>query len=168
LFVESLDIGATGSKLWRGAPGQSSKKDGRFKEIPFEIFGPQAGDLGGGTKMRNFPSRCVSMSLLLPVLVLVGVILGSAAWATDLRTQGIVTQIQNYEASGDIYESAAAEDLKSELGSVDSALAQGDNVAAQSLLAGFVHAVKIMEGKLISSEAASRLIDAANTLSLSL
>jgi FIMAH domain len=118
--------------------------------------------------MKMLQAHLVIKRILFTTILALGVAIGPLVWATTPSTQDIATQIQNYEASGDIYESAAAEDLKSELGSVDSAISQGDNVAAQSLLAGFIHAVKIMEGKLISSEAASNLISAANDLSLSL
>jgi hypothetical protein len=100
-------------------------------------------------------------------LLLLGLTIGSPARATDPPTQGIVTQIQNYAATGDIYESAAAADLTSMLMPVDTAISEGDSVGAQNLLAGFVHAVQGLEGKLISPAAASSLINAANVLSLS-
>jgi len=118
--------------------------------------------------MRKFQNRCVSKSLMLTGLLLLGLSLGSSAWATETPTQGMVTQIQNYSATGEIYEAAAAEDLIAMLVSVDKAVSAGDNVAAQDLLAGFVHAVHGLEGKLISSAAASSLVSAADALSLSL
>jgi len=110
----------------------------------------------------------MTRSLLIAGLIFLGLTLGMTAWAANSSTQDIVTQIQNYTATGDIQEAAAAEDLLSMLSSVDSAISQGDHVAAQSLLTGFVHAVQGLEGKLISSAAATGLVNAANALSLGL
>jgi FIMAH domain len=118
--------------------------------------------------MRNHQNRFVSMRLLLMGLVFLGLSLGSAAHASNPPTQDIVAQIQNYTTTGEIYEAAAADDLIAMLVSVDNAVSAGDNVAAQDLLAGFVHAVRGLEGKLISATAASSLVSAADALSLTL
>jgi len=118
--------------------------------------------------MRKIQNDCVSKILLRTALVLIGLSLGSAAYATDTPTQAIVADIQNYTATGEIYEAAAADDLISMLASVDKAISQGDNAAAQSLLEGFVHAVRGLDGKLISPAAASSLVSAADALSSTL
>jgi hypothetical protein len=118
--------------------------------------------------MKTLVSHSIPKSFLFTTILTLGLAFGSMVWATDPPTQGIATQIQNYTTTGDIYESAAAADLTSMLVSVNTAISEGDNVGAQSLLAGFVHAVQGLEGKLISPAAASSLIDAANALSMSL
>jgi len=101
-------------------------------------------------------------------LLVMALTLGSAVWATAASTDAIMTQVQNYTTTGDIHEEAAAEDLLAMLTSVNTAIAQGDHVAAQSLLEGFIHAVRGLDGKLISSTAAASLISAAESLSVSL
>jgi len=118
--------------------------------------------------MTTTRTYSITVNVLFVAVLALGLAFGSLAWATDPPTQGLVTQIQQYNTTGDIYEAAAADDLLAMLASVDKAISQGDNVAAQDLLAGFVHAVRGLEGKLISSAAASSLVNAADTLSLSL
>jgi len=112
--------------------------------------------------------RSFANLIVFAAVVLLGLTSGSSAWATGNSTQDMVTQIQNYTVSGDIQEEAAAEDLTAMLASVETAISQGDLTAEKSLLAGFVHALQGLEGKLVSTAAAISLTDAGNALSASL
>jgi len=108
--------------------------------------------------MRKFQNRCVSKSLMLTGLLLLGLSLGSSAWATETPTQGMVTQIQNYSATGEIYEAAAAEDLIAMLVSVDKAVSAGDNVAAQDLLVPQMSSKSAILCRLIETEGAQQTL----------
>jgi FIMAH domain len=118
--------------------------------------------------MPSTRAYSIPTNFLFVAVLALGLAFGSLVWASDPPTQGLVTQVQQYSATGEIYEAAAADDLLAMLASVDKAISQGDNVAAQDLLAGFVHAVRGLEGKLISTAAASSLVTAADALSVSL
>jgi len=94
---------------------------------------------------------------------------GATAWGTGpVTTQSMIDQIVNFTSTGQIHEKAVADDLAAMLTTVNTFIQLGDKGTAQTLLDGFINTVQTMTDKLISSTAATSLIDSANSLSMSL
>lgn len=93
---------------------------------------------------------------------------GLVSATTAPSLQGIIVQVADYAASGQIYDAAASDDLTSMLDTINSVMADGDNITAQSLLGGFINTVHQMSDVLMTPMAADQLISLANALAMSL
>jgi len=118
--------------------------------------------------MRIYSYGFIAKGLVIVGMVLLGLTLGSPSWAKDKSTKVLANQVVSFGKTGNIYETAAVEDLTAMLEDVQSSIADGDKMEAKGLLAAFARTVHEWGGKIISPEAASSMIDAANALSASL
>jgi hypothetical protein len=113
----------------------------------------------------TFRSQLVVIAMALGLWLVSG---GLASATTAPSLQGIIDQVANDASSGQIYAASTADDLTSMLNTINSTIADGDPITAQSLLVGFVNAVHQMSDVLMSPAAANRLISLANSLAMSL
>jgi len=116
-------------------------------------------------RQGTFRSQLVVIAMALGLWLISG---GMASATAAPSLQGLINQVADYAQSGQIYDTAAADDLTSMLATVGSAISDGDSITARSLLDGFTNAVHQMSDVLMTVDAANHLTSLATTLSASL
>lgn len=114
-------------------------------------------------------SHCLMQGgFLLFVLLGLWLLYEGTAWPVHPGIQQIMNDIENFTAAGEIHDASVADNLRASLSAIDVLIAEGDTNGAKALLSVFTKEVRALQDTLMSSNAATKLIDSADSLSSSL